>query len=107
MNSSDSGRPVTIHHLGKGYGMNGCTIKTALDSNLISFQNLFSLYSRLADHNIGMIDWEPYIPKFFTRFQKNFNLPVMYKGTNVGEHYFPFRHKPSFLNTNPFQATNR
>ena len=44
-----------------------------------------ALYARLADHNIGEIDWEPYTPTFFTRIQKNFNLPVMYKNTNVGE----------------------
>ncbi len=49
------------------------------------FQHLMALYARLADHNIGEIDWEPYTPTFFTRIQKNFNLPVMYKNTNVGE----------------------
>ncbi len=51
------------------------------------------LYARLADHNIGKIDWEPYIPTFFARIQKNFNLPVMYKNTNVGE-WFRIKRKP-------------
>ena len=45
--------------------------------------NVFSLYARLADHNIGRIDWEPYIPAFFTRIQKSFNLPVRYKKISV------------------------
>ena len=43
-----------------------------------------NLYGRLADHNIGAIDWEPYIPTIFSRIMKNFNLPVHYKNTNVG-----------------------
>ena len=28
----------------------------------IPFQKLMSLFSRAAGHNIGIIDWEPYIP---------------------------------------------
>ncbi|XP_022243744.1 proteasome activator complex subunit 4-like [Limulus polyphemus] len=48
-----------------------------------SFQNsptwensLVWLFSRLAHDNIGYIDWEPYIPKIFTRLLDSFNLPV-------------------------------
>ncbi len=44
-----------------------------------------ALYARLADHNVGQIDWEQYIPVFFTRIQKNFQLPVFFKQTNVGK----------------------
>ena len=51
--------------------------------------NIFSLYARLADHNIGMIDWEPYIPAFFTRIQKSFNLPVLYKKISVASKLQP------------------
>ena len=51
--------------------------------------NIFSLYARLADHNIGRIDWEPYIPTFFTRIQKSFNLPVLYKKISVASKLQP------------------
>lgn len=37
------------------------------------------LMSQLACHNIGYIDWEPYMPLMFTRFVQTFNLPVCYK----------------------------
>ena len=43
-----------------------------------------SLYARLADHNKGHIDWEAHSPLLFTRIMRNFNFPVMYKKTNVG-----------------------
>ena len=43
-----------------------------------------SLYARLSEHHIGLVDWEPYIPMLFSRIQKSFNLPVLYKKTNVG-----------------------
>ncbi|XP_049827617.1 proteasome activator complex subunit 4-like [Schistocerca gregaria] len=37
------------------------------------------LMARLAHHNIGYIDWEPYIPLMFTRFLQSLYLPVSYK----------------------------
>lgn len=37
-------------------------------------QNLISLFARLADDNIGFIDWEPYIPIIFTHLIRSFNL---------------------------------
>ena len=49
--------------------------------------NMISLYARLAEHNIGRIDWEPYVPIFFTRIQKSFNLPVLYKKISVASKY--------------------
>ena len=49
------------------------------------FQSLVALYSRLADNNIGCIDWEPYIPMFFAKIQNNFNLPVTYKKSHIGK----------------------
>ncbi|KAL0269474.1 UNVERIFIED_CONTAM: hypothetical protein PYX00_007188 [Menopon gallinae] len=40
---------------------------------------IMSQMASLASHNIGYIDWEPYIPSMFTRFLHSFNLPVVYK----------------------------
>uniref|UniRef100_A0A8C9TIB6 Proteasome activator subunit 4 n=1 Tax=Scleropages formosus TaxID=113540 RepID=A0A8C9TIB6_SCLFO len=41
--------------------------------------HLVNLFARLANDNIGYIDWDPYIPKIFTRILRSLNLPV---GTN-------------------------
>ncbi|XP_063300040.1 proteasome activator complex subunit 4 [Pelobates fuscus] len=38
--------------------------------------HLVSLFARLANDNIGYIDWDPYVPKIFTRILRNLNLPV-------------------------------
>ncbi|XP_054654643.1 proteasome activator complex subunit 4A [Dunckerocampus dactyliophorus] len=38
--------------------------------------NLVNLFARLANENIGYIDWDPYIPKIFTRILRSLNLPV-------------------------------
>ncbi|XP_043911057.1 proteasome activator complex subunit 4 [Protopterus annectens] len=38
--------------------------------------HLVSLFARLANDNIGYIDWDPYIPKIFTRLLRSLNLPV-------------------------------
>ncbi len=44
---------------------------------------MMSLYSRLAGHNIGFIDWEPYISTIFTRLLNSFQLPVIFKNTRT------------------------
>ncbi|XP_051507905.1 proteasome activator complex subunit 4A isoform X2 [Myxocyprinus asiaticus] len=45
--------------------------------NLPSWEvHLVSLFARLANDNIGYIDWDPYIPKIFTRILRSLNLPV-------------------------------
>ncbi|KAK7902167.1 hypothetical protein WMY93_018936 [Mugilogobius chulae] len=45
--------------------------------NLPSWEvHLVSLFARLANDNIGYIDWTPYIPKIFTRILRSLNLPV-------------------------------
>ncbi|XP_053094465.1 proteasome activator complex subunit 4B isoform X1 [Pangasianodon hypophthalmus] len=45
--------------------------------NLPSWEgNLVNLFARLANDNIGYINWDPYIPKIFTRILRSFNLPV-------------------------------
>ncbi|OQR68927.1 proteasome activator complex subunit 4-like [Tropilaelaps mercedesae] len=36
---------------------------------------LVGLFARLAEDNIGYVDWEPYIPDIFTRLLRSFNLP--------------------------------
>lgn len=43
-----------------------------------------ALFARLAENNIGQIEWEPYIPLIFTRIMRGFNLPVKYKSMSVG-----------------------
>ncbi|XP_076141905.1 proteasome activator complex subunit 4A [Alosa pseudoharengus] len=45
--------------------------------NLPSWEvSLVSLFARLATDNIGYIDWDPHIPKIFTRILRSLNLPV-------------------------------
>lgn len=45
--------------------------------NLPSWEgSLVNLFARLANDNIGYINWDPYIPKIFTRILRSFNLPV-------------------------------
>lgn len=53
-----------------------------LTSNLNVFFNLQDLMNKiagLASENIGLIDWEPYIPILFTRILRSLDLPVCYK----------------------------
>uniref|UniRef100_A0A673MHV7 Proteasome activator complex subunit 4B n=1 Tax=Sinocyclocheilus rhinocerous TaxID=307959 RepID=A0A673MHV7_9TELE len=38
--------------------------------------NLVNIFARLANDNIGYVNWDPYIPKIFTRILRSFNLPV-------------------------------
>ncbi|XP_037836937.1 proteasome activator complex subunit 4B isoform X1 [Kryptolebias marmoratus] len=38
--------------------------------------HLVNLFARLANDNIGYVDWTPYIPTIFTRILRSFNLPV-------------------------------
>ncbi|XP_070577632.1 proteasome activator complex subunit 4-like isoform X2 [Ptychodera flava] len=45
---------------------------------------LVELFARVANDNIGYIDWKPYIPKIFTRILRGFNLPVGSKKVQVG-----------------------
>lgn len=41
--------------------------------------DLLLLFSRLADNNIGFINWEPIMPLMFSKFLNNFGLPVGYR----------------------------
>ncbi|KAM5165243.1 proteasome activator complex subunit 4 [Mantella aurantiaca] len=38
--------------------------------------HLVNLFARLANDNIGYVDWDPYVPKVFTRILRSLNLPV-------------------------------
>ncbi|XP_044145613.1 proteasome activator complex subunit 4 isoform X2 [Bufo gargarizans] len=38
--------------------------------------HLVNIFARLANDNIGYIDWDPYVPKVFTRVLRSLNLPV-------------------------------
>ena len=44
---------------------------------------LFHLYTRLAFHNCGRIDWTPYLEGLFTKFMVAFGLPVTYGQSGV------------------------
>lgn len=45
------------------------------------------LMARLSNHNIGYIDWEPYIPIMFVRFLRTLSLPVSFKQKQSGKMY--------------------
>ncbi|CAF3831402.1 unnamed protein product, partial [Adineta steineri] len=45
-------------------------------SNPVWELNMINLFSLLAWCNIGHIDWEPWLPRIFTRVLKSFTLPV-------------------------------
>lgn len=48
--------------------------------------NLVWLFARLAQSNIGYIDWDPYIPTMFTRLLRSFNLPAASGKVQVNRH---------------------
>ncbi|CAL8307041.1 unnamed protein product [Boreogadus saida] len=43
---------------------------------MFCLQHLVNLFARLANDNIGYVDWTPYIPTIFTRILRSLNLPV-------------------------------
>jgi len=45
--------------------------------------DLLRLYSRLAFHRVGQVDWNDLMPDLYTRFMASFNLPVTYGGSGV------------------------
>ena len=44
---------------------------------------LFQLYSRLAYHNVGRIDWSQYIDVFFNRIMISLDLPCSYANSGI------------------------
>ncbi|KAK8767206.1 hypothetical protein V5799_006012 [Amblyomma americanum] len=48
--------------------------------------NLVWLFARLAQNNVGYINWDPYIPTMFTRLLRSFNLPAASGKVQVNRH---------------------
>ncbi|CAH1108407.1 unnamed protein product [Psylliodes chrysocephalus] len=46
--------------------------------------NMMWIMTGLARFQIGRIDWQPYIPAMFVRFQRTFQLPVAFKQRHMG-----------------------
>ncbi|CAG9857916.1 unnamed protein product [Phyllotreta striolata] len=46
--------------------------------------NMMWIMTGLARHQTGRIDWQPYIPQMFVRFQRTFQLPVAFKQRHMG-----------------------
>ncbi|XP_045600493.2 proteasome activator complex subunit 4 isoform X1 [Procambarus clarkii] len=56
------------------------------NSNFWFWENsMFWLFSRMAWHNIGYVDWEKHLPMVFTKVLRSFRLPVSYKKAHVGK----------------------
>ncbi|XP_030627610.1 proteasome activator complex subunit 4A [Chanos chanos] len=69
--------PPELHHKGFKLWFDELISLWVSVQNLPSWEvHLVSLFARLANDNIGYIDWDPYIPKIFTRILRSFNLPV-------------------------------
>ncbi|KAK7103315.1 proteasome activator complex subunit 4B-like [Littorina saxatilis] len=47
--------------------------------------SIVNLFSRLANDNIGYIDWKPHLDMIFTRILRSFNLPVGSKQVNYSK----------------------
>ncbi|MEQ2172955.1 Proteasome activator complex subunit 4A, partial [Goodea atripinnis] len=69
--------PPELHHKGFKLWFDELINLWVSVQNLPSWEvHLVNLFARLANDNIGYIDWDPYIPKIFTRVLRSLNLPV-------------------------------
>uniref|UniRef100_A0A3Q3IVD1 Proteasome activator Blm10 mid region domain-containing protein n=1 Tax=Monopterus albus TaxID=43700 RepID=A0A3Q3IVD1_MONAL len=69
--------PPELHHRGFKLWFDELISLWGSVQNLPSWEmHLVSLFARLGNDNIGYIDWDPYIPKIFTRILRSLNLPV-------------------------------
>ncbi|KAG7462683.1 hypothetical protein MATL_G00187310 [Megalops atlanticus] len=69
--------PPELHHMGFKLWFNELIDLWVSVQNLPGWEvHLVNLFARLANDNIGYIDWDPYIPKIFTRILRSLNLPV-------------------------------
>uniref|UniRef100_UPI0037E73473 proteasome activator complex subunit 4A n=1 Tax=Semicossyphus pulcher TaxID=241346 RepID=UPI0037E73473 len=69
--------PPELHHKGFKLWLDELISLWVSVQNLPSWEvHLVNLFARLANDNIGYIDWDPYIPKIFTRILRSLNLPV-------------------------------
>lgn len=74
--------PTKVNDIEHGYKMwieefmyywLNCTQSANLESLSEDFSRLFM---RTAEHNVGYIDWNPYLPEIFNQFLSGLNLPV-------------------------------
>uniref|UniRef100_A0A667ZTN8 Proteasome activator subunit 4 n=1 Tax=Myripristis murdjan TaxID=586833 RepID=A0A667ZTN8_9TELE len=69
--------PPELHHKGFKLWFDELISLWVSVQNLPSWEvHLVNLFARLANDNIGYVDWDPYIPKIFTRILRSLNLPV-------------------------------
>uniref|UniRef100_A0AAR2INB5 Proteasome activator Blm10 mid region domain-containing protein n=1 Tax=Pygocentrus nattereri TaxID=42514 RepID=A0AAR2INB5_PYGNA len=69
--------PPHLHHRGFKLWFKDLIDLWVTVQNLPAWEmHLVGLFARLANDNIGYIDWDPYIPKIFTRILRSLNLPV-------------------------------
>ncbi|XP_039595074.1 proteasome activator complex subunit 4A isoform X2 [Polypterus senegalus] len=69
--------PPELHHKGFKLWFDELIDLWGSVQNLPGWEgNLVNLFARLASDTIGYIDWDPYIPKIFTRILRSLNLPV-------------------------------
>ncbi|KAM3863185.1 LOW QUALITY PROTEIN: proteasome activator complex subunit 4A [Diretmus argenteus] len=69
--------PPELHHKGFKLWFDELITLWMSVQNLPGWEvHLVNLFARLANDNIGYIDWDPYIPKIFTRILRSLNLPV-------------------------------
>lgn len=69
--------PPELHHKGFKLWFDEMISLWVAVQNLPGWEvHLVNLFARLANDNIGYIDWDPYIPKIFTRILRSLNLPV-------------------------------
>ncbi|CAK6951662.1 proteasome activator complex subunit 4A isoform X1 [Scomber scombrus] len=69
--------PPELHHKGFKLWFDELINLWVSVQNLPSWEvHLVNLFARLANDNIGYIDWDPHIPKIFTRILRSLNLPV-------------------------------
>ncbi|KAG7492479.1 hypothetical protein MATL_G00015050 [Megalops atlanticus] len=69
--------PPELHHRGFKLWFHELMDLWVSVQNLPAWEgSLMNLFARLASDNIGYIDWDPYIPKIFTRILRSLNLPV-------------------------------
>uniref|UniRef100_A0A674B5T3 Proteasome activator subunit 4 n=1 Tax=Salmo trutta TaxID=8032 RepID=A0A674B5T3_SALTR len=69
--------PPELHHKGFKLWFDELISLWVAVQNLPGWEvHLVNLFARLANDNIGYIDWDPYIPKIFTRVLRSLNLPV-------------------------------
>ncbi|KAF9405402.1 hypothetical protein HW555_013842 [Spodoptera exigua] len=60
--------------------------------------DLMMLFAGLAKRNPGAIDWQPHVPKMFTRFLHALNLPVSYKDMQITRcHSLDMKHVASWI----------